>query len=60
MSRQQELRQGYLGVRELPHYAGDFSYVRKHPYIDFRHSASPIYQSQNSEWINDYRMPGER
>lgn len=60
MTRQQELQQGYLGVRELPHYAGDFSYVRSHPYIDFRHAESPLRQSQNDEWQNDYRMPGER
>jgi len=32
----------------------------RNSHIDFRHSESPLRQSQNSEWINDYRGPGER
>lgn len=30
------------------------------PYIDFRHSETPLRQSRNDEWHNDYRAPGER
>jgi len=59
MSRQNELVQGYLGTR-LPDYAGSSKYVQNHRWIDFAHNASPIYQSQNSEWANDYRGPSER
>ena len=29
-------------------------------YIDFRHSETPLRQSQNDEWQNDYTAPGER
>jgi hypothetical protein len=60
MSRKQELDQGYLGVRELPDYAGSSEYVQNHRWIDFSHNASPLRQSQNSEWVNDYRGPSER
>lgn len=33
---------------------------RRNAHIDFRHSESPLRQSQNDEWSNDYRGPGER
>ena len=59
MSRQNELVQGYLGTR-LPDYAGSSEYVQNHRWIDFSHNASPLRQSQNSEWANDYRGPSER
>lgn len=32
----------------------------RNAHIDFRHSESPLRQSQNDEWQNDYRGPGER
>jgi len=32
----------------------------RNAHIDFRHSESPLRQSQNDEWANDYRGPGER
>jgi hypothetical protein len=36
-----------------------FSLSKKNAHIDFRHSESPLRQSQNDEWANDYRGPGE-
>lgn len=59
MTRRNELQTGYLNSR-IPQYSGSAESVRAMPYIDFRHSASPLRQSQNDEWQNDYRMPGER
>lgn len=49
----------------LPCGSGDcsakfFSLNKKNAHIDFRHSESPLRQSQNDEWANDYRGPGER
>jgi hypothetical protein len=32
----------------------------RNAHIDFRHSESPLRQSQNDELANDYRGPGER
>jgi hypothetical protein len=32
----------------------------RNAHIDFRHSESPLRQSQNDEWANDYRGPGEK
>jgi len=59
MTRQSELINGYINSK-IPQYSGSAESLDSMPYIDFRHSASPLRQSQNDEWQNDYRMPGER
>jgi hypothetical protein len=59
MKRTTEFQEGYLNA-DLPQYAGDPEFLRKIPVIDFRHGATPIHQSQNDEWANDYRGPSEQ